>query len=146
MEKEWLEAAKQLELVLTAGVGFEHIDLVKILPRRSVRCLAELDKLLPTTDICITTPFWPAYLDKERLEKAKKLELSLTAGVGSAHIELHAAAKKGITVAEVRHQYLRSCLDLLACQSCLLSTLRHDAEWACSVQCSQLSPRAVTVY
>ena len=94
-----------------------------------MHCLAELDKLLPTTDICITTPFWPAYLDKERLEKAKKLELSLTAGVGSDHIDLHAAAKKGITVAEVRHQYLRSCLSLLACQS-----------W-CSAPCDTMSNR-----
>ena len=72
-----------------------------------VRGSPELDKLLPTADICITTPFWPAYLDKERLEKAKKLELSLTAGVGSDHIDLHAAAKKGITVAEVRHHESR---------------------------------------
>ncbi len=33
--------------------------------------------------------------------KAPKLELILTAGVGSDHIDLHAAADKGITVAEV---------------------------------------------
>lgn len=33
--------------------------------------------------------------------KAKKLQLILTAGVGSDHIDLQAAADKGITVAEV---------------------------------------------
>ncbi len=62
---------------------------------------AELDKQLPSTDILITTPFWPAYVTKERISKAPKLKLVLTAGVGSDHIDLAAAAKNGITVAEV---------------------------------------------
>ena len=65
---------------------------------------ADFDKLLPSTDIVITTPFWPAYLTKDRLLKAKQLELSLTAGVGSDHVDLHTAAQKGITVAEVKKQ------------------------------------------
>lgn len=113
---------KKLKLSLKARVGYEHIDLLRTLLWHSVHCLAELDKLLPTANICITTPFWPAYLDKERLEKAKRLELSLTAGVGSDHIDLHAAAKKGITVAEVRLE-LGACL-FIACLTILL--LRHD--------------------
>jgi formate dehydrogenase len=61
----------------------------------------ELDKHLPTTDILITTPFWPAYVTKERISKASKLRLILTAGVGSDHVDLGAAAKNGITVAEI---------------------------------------------
>ena len=69
---------------------------------------AELDKLLPSTDIIITTPFWPAYLTRDRLQKAKQLELSLTAGVGSDHVDLHAAAEKGITVAEVSQSFIHS--------------------------------------
>lgn len=40
-------------------------------------------------------------MTKERIEKAKNLELLLTAGVGSDHIDLHAAAAKGLTVSEV---------------------------------------------
>ena len=48
----------------------------------------ESDKHLPTTDVVITTPFWPAYITKERLTKAPKLRLILTAGVGSDHIDL----------------------------------------------------------
>ena len=48
----------------------------------------------------ITTPFHPAYMTRERIEKAKKLKLLLTAGIGSDHIDLHAAADHGLTVAE----------------------------------------------
>ncbi len=40
-------------------------------------------------------------MTRDRIMKAPKLELILTAGVGSDHIDLHAAADKGITVAEV---------------------------------------------
>ncbi|MCI4373842.1 MAG: NAD-dependent formate dehydrogenase, partial [Thermoplasmata archaeon] len=61
----------------------------------------QLDQHLPTTDVLITTPFWPAYVTKERIAKAKKLRLILTAGVGSDHIDLAAAAAGGITVAEI---------------------------------------------
>lgn len=62
---------------------------------------AELDKLLATADVVIATPFWPAYITKERIEKAPKLKLLLTAGVGSDHFDLAAAAARKITVAEV---------------------------------------------
>ena len=37
----------------------------------------------------------------ERIAKAKKLKLALTAGIGSDHVDLEAASKAGITVAEV---------------------------------------------
>ena len=30
----------------------------------------------------ITTPFWPAYLTPERIKKAPKLKLAVTAGIG----------------------------------------------------------------
>src|SRR5215472_4608166 len=61
----------------------------------------ELDKHLVNADILITTPFWPAYITKERISKASKLRLILTAGVGSDHIDLAAAAARKITVAEI---------------------------------------------
>ncbi|MEF5509514.1 NAD-dependent formate dehydrogenase, partial [Escherichia coli] len=44
---------------------------------------------------------WPAYLTRDRIEKASKLKLALTAGIGSDHVDLDAAAKAGITVAEI---------------------------------------------
>jgi len=62
---------------------------------------AELDKQLATTDILITTPFWPAYVTKERISKSPKLQLILTAGIGSDHIDLAAAAARNIMVAEI---------------------------------------------
>jgi len=62
---------------------------------------SELDKNLADATILITTPFHPAYVTKERIQTAKKLKLVLTAGIGSDHIDLHAAADNGLTVAEV---------------------------------------------
>jgi formate dehydrogenase len=60
-----------------------------------------LDEQLPTTDILVTTPFWPAYVTRERIARAPRLQLILTAGVGSDHVDLAAAAERGITVAEI---------------------------------------------
>jgi len=61
------------------------------------------ERELPTADIVISQPFWPAYLTKERLEKAKNLKLVITAGIGSDHIDLQAAIDKGITIAEITY-------------------------------------------
>eukprot|EP00271_Cylindrocystis_brebissonii_P016379 TRINITY_DN39880_c0_g1_i1.p1 TRINITY_DN39880_c0_g1~~TRINITY_DN39880_c0_g1_i1.p1 ORF type:complete len:439 (-),score=84.63 TRINITY_DN39880_c0_g1_i1:23-1339(-) len=59
------------------------------------------ERELVDAHIVITTPFHPAYMTKERIQKAKKLELILTAGIGSDHIDLNEAAEKNLTVAEV---------------------------------------------
>ncbi len=61
------------------------------------------EKELPDAEIVISQPFWPAYLTKERLAKAKKLKLAITAGIGSDHVDLEQAMKQGITVAEVTY-------------------------------------------
>jgi formate dehydrogenase len=61
------------------------------------------DKELPDADIVISQPFWPAYLTSERIAKAKKLKLAITAGIGSDHVDLDAANEHGITVAEVTY-------------------------------------------
>lgn len=61
------------------------------------------EKELPDADIVISQPFWPAYLTGNRLEKAKKLKLVITAGIGSDHTDLEAAIAKGITVTEVTY-------------------------------------------
>lgn len=62
---------------------------------------SEFEKELVDADVVISQPFWPAYLTKERIEKAKKLKLAITAGIGSDHVNLQAAMDKGVTVAEV---------------------------------------------
>ncbi|KAK4750545.1 hypothetical protein SAY87_004027 [Trapa incisa] len=61
----------------------------------------ELEKHIPDLDVLITTPFHPAYVTAERIKRAKNLQLLLTAGIGSDHIDLNAAAEAGLTVAEV---------------------------------------------
>lgn len=62
---------------------------------------SRLDQELADANVVITTPFHPAYMTAERIKKAKNLELILTAGIGSDHIDLHAAAERSLTVAEV---------------------------------------------
>jgi len=61
------------------------------------------DKELVDAEVIITTPFHPGYLTAERLARAKKLKLAVTAGIGSDHVDLNAANKTngGVTVAEV---------------------------------------------
>lgn len=63
--------------------------------------LSELDQHIVDSDIVITTPFHPGYLTRDRLAKARKLKLCVTAGVGSDHIDLDAANEKNIAVLEV---------------------------------------------
>lgn len=62
---------------------------------------SELEKHIPDLEVLITTPFHPAYVTAERIKRAKNLKLLLTAGIGSDHIDLNAAAAAGLTVAEV---------------------------------------------
>jgi len=61
------------------------------------------DKELPSADIVISQPFWPAYLTAARIAKAAKLKLAITAGIGSDHVDLQAAIERGLTVAEVTY-------------------------------------------
>ncbi len=62
-----------------------------------------LDKELPDAEIVISQPFWPAYMTAERIAKAPKLKLIVTAGIGSDHTDLQAAMERGVTVAEVTY-------------------------------------------
>jgi formate dehydrogenase len=62
-----------------------------------------LDKELPDAEVVISQPFWPAYMTAERIAKAAKLKLIITAGIGSDHTDLGAANARGITVAEVTY-------------------------------------------
>ena len=59
------------------------------------------EKELPDADIVISQPFWPGYLTAERIAKAPKLKLAITAGIGSDHVDLQAAIENNITVCEV---------------------------------------------
>jgi formate dehydrogenase len=80
--REWLE-----------GEGHQVVST-------SVREGDELTRELQDAEVLITTPFWPVYADRELLEGAPELKLVLTAGVGSDHVDLKAAAERGLLVAE----------------------------------------------
>ncbi|MGZ4981050.1 MAG: NAD-dependent formate dehydrogenase, partial [Methylobacter sp.] len=64
---------------------------------------SRLDQELHDAEIVISQPFWPAYLTAERIAKAPKLKLALTAGIGSDHVDLQAAMDNDITVAEITY-------------------------------------------
>ena len=61
------------------------------------------EKEIVDAEVVISQPFWPAYLTADRIAKAKKLKLAITAGIGSDHVDLQAAMDRGITVAEVTY-------------------------------------------
>ncbi|MFU8876742.1 MAG: NAD-dependent formate dehydrogenase [Wenzhouxiangellaceae bacterium] len=61
------------------------------------------ERELVDADVVISQPFWPAYLTAARISKAKKLKLAITAGIGSDHVDLKAAAENDVTVAEVTY-------------------------------------------
>ncbi|KAL0027663.1 hypothetical protein WJX79_006438 [Trebouxia sp. C0005] len=83
--REWLESQGHKYIVTDSKEGAD----------------SDLDKYLPEADIVITTPFHPGYINAERIAKAPKLKLALTAGIGSDHVDLPAAAEHGVTVAEI---------------------------------------------
>ncbi len=85
--REFLEAAGH-ELVVTSDK--EGAD-------------SAFERELPDADVVISQPFWPAYLTAERIAKAPKLKLAITAGIGSDHVDLDAAIANDITVAEVTY-------------------------------------------
>ncbi|HEY4071677.1 MAG TPA: NAD-dependent formate dehydrogenase [Herbaspirillum sp.] len=62
-----------------------------------------LDRELHDAEIVISQPFWPAYMTAERIAKAKKLKMIVTAGIGSDHTDLQAAMERNVTVAEVTY-------------------------------------------
>jgi formate dehydrogenase len=81
--REWIKENKledRLKLVVTSD-------------KQGEKSLAE--KTLPEASVVISQPFWPCYLDQARIDKANKLKLAITAGVGSDHVNLEAACKRG---------------------------------------------------
>ena len=61
----------------------------------------EADKHILDADIVISQPFFPYYLTKQRIEKAKNLKMAITAGIGSDHVDLQAAIDHNIDIVEV---------------------------------------------
>jgi formate dehydrogenase len=89
-----------------------ELGLRKFLEDRGHRLVVTSDKdgpdslfehELPGAEIVISQPFWPAYLTEARIASAPNLKLAITAGIGSDHVDLEAAAAANITVAEVTY-------------------------------------------
>ena len=89
-----------------------ELGLRRFLEERGHRLIVTSDKdgpdsvferELPEAEIVISQPFWPAYLTAERIARAPRLKLAVTAGIGSDHVDLQAAIDRGITVAEVTY-------------------------------------------
>eukprot|EP00494_Astrolonche_serrata_P006532 UN06556 len=60
-----------------------------------------VEKEIVDADIVISQPFFPAYITAERIAKAPKLKMAITAGIGSDHVDLDAAMKRKVDVMEV---------------------------------------------
>lgn len=82
-----------------------------------------LDRELHDAEIVISQPFWPAYMTAERIAKAPKLKMIVTAGIGSDHTDLQAAMGRGITVAEVTYCNSNSVAEHVMMQ--ILSLVRN---------------------
>ncbi|CAN6674411.1 formate dehydrogenase 1 [Trichomonascus vanleenenianus] len=90
--RQWIESQGH-ELVTTSDKDGENSDL---------------DKHIVDAEVVITTPFHPGYITRERIAKAKKLKICVTAGVGSDHVDLNAANERGIAVLEVTGSNVQS--------------------------------------
>ncbi|HEU5382834.1 MAG TPA: NAD-dependent formate dehydrogenase [Ktedonobacteraceae bacterium] len=76
------------------------------------------ERELVDAEVVVSQPFWPAYLTAERIARAKKLKLAITAGIGSDHVDLQAAMEKSITVAEVTY-----CNSISTCEHAVMMIL-----------------------
>ena len=82
-----------------------------------------LDRELHDAEIVISQPFWPADMTAERIAKAPKLQMIVTAGIGSDHTDLEAANKHNITVAEVTYSNSNSVAEHVVMR--ILSQVRN---------------------
>ena len=98
----------------------------------------EADKHIVDADVVISQPFFPYYLTKERIEKAKNLKMAITAGIGSDHVDSQAAMDNKIDVvlatlhfSDFYYLFLRypiliyRYLHLLIHQSCIYLLIKH---------------------
>ncbi len=82
------------------------------------------ERALPEADIVISQPSSPARLTAARIALARRLKLVITAGVGSDHVDLEAAAEHDLTVAEVTQSASVSAAEYAVM---LILSLVHDA-------------------
>jgi formate dehydrogenase len=86
---------------------------------------SRFDQELPEAEIVISQACWTARLHAERLARAHKLRLVITAGEGAHDIDLDAAARRGITVAEITNSSTVSTAEYAIM---LILSLVHNAD------------------
>ena len=89
----------------------------------------EADKHIVDADIVISQPFFPYYLTKERIAKAKNLKMAVTAGIGSDHVDLQAAMDNKIDVVEVTFCNSRSVAEHIVMMIVSLVRDYHNQHW-----------------
>jgi len=103
---------------------------------------------LPEAEYVISSPFWPAYMTRSRMEMAPKLKACITAGVGSDHVNLEAAMERGVDVMEVSY-----CNSISVAEHVVLSMLAltrnfvaaHDVASSGGWQVADISARAYDI-
>lgn len=87
------------ELGLRAFLEREGHTLVVTADKDGEGCTFERE--LPDAAFVVSQPFYPAYMDRRRLQMAPNLKACITAGIGSDHVDLAAAMDLGVDVCEV---------------------------------------------
>ena len=82
----------------------------------------QADKELVDADVVISQPFFPYYLTREKMETAPNLNMAITAGIGSDHVDLQAAMDRKVDVVEVTFCNSRSVAEHIVMQ--ILSLVR----------------------
>ena len=78
---------------------------------------------LATADVLVSQPFWPLHLGASRIAAAPRLQLAVVAGGGVDSIDLEAAARRGITVAETSNA---TTVSIAEHSVMLMLTMAHD--------------------
>ena len=78
---------------------------------------------LVTADVLVVQPSWPVHLNATRIAAASRLQLAVVAGGGVDSIDLEAAARRGITVAETSGTTTASIAEHAVM---LMLTMAHD--------------------
>src|SRR5260221_1525200 len=61
------------------------------------------ERELADADIVISQPFWPAYLTRVRIAKARNLRLAITAGIRTDHVDLQPASESRLTTTDITY-------------------------------------------
>ncbi|MBK4346390.1 NAD-dependent formate dehydrogenase [Lacisediminihabitans changchengi] len=100
------------------AAGHEYVVVSDVTGDRS-----DFLRELPTADVVVSQPSWPIHLSAARIAAAPRLQLAVVAGAGTDGIDLEAAARRGITVAETS---ATATVSIAEHAVMLMLTMAHD--------------------